>query len=395
MNSNELAGHVRDFFLQQYNALNRSDSFIAFEPLGNVIDTELAGQTAGVLAGEQLSILADDIPEISDVYVNGLSSLSSVYSSLVHASTFWAGKSETTDKSEYMSLFGKIKNEILGKLEQADRASVNDPGGKYYPCMAFPENWYDAASNVWTHKTFTMSDKKTAPSSSPVGQSAAFVWRNKIDVSQMGKKTKVLTGAVTDLKTAQIFTKFARPVLLPQKELRQVSRTQSVLKRETLQTATKEVGIAGTAAINRTIANTGIVQTRPLNSSGFSLSFDYCLVQLHRYWFDTRIFDSPELWYALTQNEAAYSTGKKNAENHGLLRCVTKAMIVIKDLKITANWSEEDSVSATSSVGLGCFNLTKSQFSNNQLSAPSIQIIGWICEVLPKLPLHSDPNMNG
>ena len=63
-----------------------------------------------------------------------------------------------------------------------------------------------------------------------------------------------------------------------------------------------------------------------------------------------------------------------------------------ENLSITAQWSEEDKKAATSAYGLGSFNLCNSSFTNNTLTAPGIQIIGWICEVLPELPLYNDEN---
>jgi hypothetical protein len=73
-------------------------------------------------------------------------------------------------------------------------------------------------------------------------------------------------------------------------------------------------------------------------------------------------------------------------------------MIVVKDLDISAQWSAADIQMAASSFGFGCFNISNSPpitSASQQLSAPGIQVIAWICEVIPQLPVNNDPGMVG
>jgi hypothetical protein len=149
----------------------------------------------------------------------------------------------------------------------------------------------------------------------------------------------------------------------------------------------------GLSYSNLMLPNNNAVADEPVTSSKFSMSFDYCVVKLHRNWFDTKLLDISKLWHCLANEAGYFSTGKKEPSNKGKLRCIPKAIIVVKKIAIEANWSEADKKVAENSIGLGCFNLTESKFKDNTLNAPSIQIIGWICEVLPKLPLISDPNL--
>ncbi|MFT4024350.1 MAG: hypothetical protein QM664_11260 [Flavihumibacter sp.] len=73
------------------------------------------------------------------------------------------------------------------------------------------------------------------------------------------------------------------------------------------------------------------------------------------------------------------------------MKCIRGAMILIKNLRITAQWTDNDKKNAVNSIGLGIFNLNESHFSGNELITPGMQVIGWVCEVTPSLPAMPDP----
>jgi len=84
----------------------------------------------------------------------------------------------------------------------------------------------------------------------------------------------------------------------------------------------------------------------------------------------------------------------KDSSNQGELKCITTAMILVKNLRIRANWSQQDIANAGESISLGFFNVADSQInSKNELINPGIQALGWICEVMPALPSSSDPKL--
>jgi len=148
--------------------------------------------------------------------------------------------------------------------------------------------------------------------------------------------------------------------------------------------------------VNRVIGLNNNAVTQPVNSSQFSVDFSYSLVRIERDWMYQPLIDKASIWYSLTNLAGDYSTGENSTNNQGLLRCIPKAMIVVKDLNISAQWSAADIQMAASSFGFGCFNISSSPpitSASQQLSAPGIQVIAWICEVLPQLPVNSDPGM--
>lgn len=156
----------------------------------------------------------------------------------------------------------------------------------------------------------------------------------------------------------------------------------------------KHLDIAERTKMTSQIAHNNTAPQEPVRSNGFEMSFDYCIVNLERSWYDTAMFHHAKLWYGLAMEENYFSTGTKDETNSGALKCIPTAMILIKDLKLKAAWTNEDIKNAKNSVGLGIFNLSESTFTDNELTNSGMQIIGWMCEVLPKLPENSDPGFD-
>lgn len=155
----------------------------------------------------------------------------------------------------------------------------------------------------------------------------------------------------------------------------------------------KRFNVADRVKLIGHMVNNDIAPVKPVQSNEFSMSFSYCIVYLDRPWFDTSMFHYTNLWYCLSLKEDYFSTGDKDETNYGVLKCIPSAMVLIKDLKIKAAWTDDDKANAQNSIGLGIFNVNGSEFINNELVTPGMQIIGWMCEVIPRLPAISDPNI--
>src|SRR5262249_21980780 len=88
-----------------------------------------------------------------------------------------------------------------------------------------------------------------------------------------------------------------------------------------------------------------VVESTPLpgatpSSDSFSVSFDYCLVTIARPWISSGFLTRPG-WYVPGQAAASWALGKYDAVTQGFGYLPAK-MLVVKNLKITANWSQED-----------------------------------------------------
>jgi len=82
-------------------------------------------------------------------------------------------------------------------------------------------------------------------------------------------------------------------------------------------------------------------------TEGFSISFKYCLVNIVRSWLNLALLSSRN-WY-MGGTEAGYYSQGMIDNNPGLFTMIPNAFIAIRDLKITANWSANDSAAARTS----------------------------------------------
>ncbi len=435
MDTENLLQNVRNFFLDQYKDLKKTDSFLAFEPIGCVIDPDnYKNETTGLFdstkANEDIAEIVDRVPEISDVYIPGLDKISSQYEIVVSSANFNSAAIQAEDKSEYIALFGKIKSEAESILKDADKMSVINGGGKFFPATTIPAEWYNKDSAIWANKEFNLKDEvvaKQPEAAKPIDRKMHFLWKNiavdKIDTEKAAEVNPVFS---TMLKSNLMFkvnpvventeaeTTTDQPALATFKMARKFSKVHSLSNlnlavTQPISAVETEKPILSRAFLNfnpaiaasisdkvdfnrHFVVNDAIDNSKPVSSTNLSISFDYSIVQIHRFWFDTKMFDFSKLWYTLAQPEGFFSDGQRTSENRGCLRAIPKAFIIVKNLKIKAEWSTNDKEAAQNSVGFGCFNLVNSSFNeNNELTNSSLQIIGWLCEVMPKTPLTNDP----
>lgn len=146
-------------------------------------------------------------------------------------------------------------------------------------------------------------------------------------------------------------------------------------------------------------------------SSNLALSMDFSTVLLQRDWLNTDWMKS-ETWYLKGSRAGKISSGTfKNNANDNILPTVPVSMIVGKNIKLTADWSNttsdyfKKSISSNASVGYGPFSISghyqqgdenkniASQFDGKTLTVGGIQILGFVCAVPPKSSPLSDPSM--
>jgi len=407
MELNELIGKIRSHFSTLYNkGLKESNTFLAFEPIGQPISPDdfrgPDGQFSNNLATDFLSLLADVVPPIDDDYIpNSTTRISSCYETLLDSMHVFENNL-SGDKGPTLELYARLISQARGQMDLSKQASIIEKMNYSYPCYATPANWYDKdGKDIWT--SFNTNALQGAPSGhdtvNPVKRNYAF-WRSATAVSPIKASAKPITVEVRDHRSN------------PQTEIRDHRRSAVVRdhrnsaftagggRSENVLTTQPGTWTAKTFIIDKDLLNkrSSIVNdtAKPVNANNFSIDFDYLFVSLRRSWMSGPLMYQFTNWYSLTQKANTYSSGENNEANKGLLCSIPKAMLLVKDLKITANWSEDDKRQATQQNGLGFFNIARSNFggeSNNQLVVPGIQILAWLCEVQPKLPLFDDPNL--
>ncbi|GAA3925251.1 hypothetical protein GO495_03900 [Chitinophaga oryziterrae] len=415
MDINNLMENVRAFFSEQYKGVENSNSFISFEPLGSMIDpSDFMDDNNGVSdlkAIEQLSILGDRLPQIEEVFIPDTGRLSSAYETLIESAVFSGVKIKAEDKSSYIARFSEEKSEALLKLDEGRKASINMPEGSYLPVYSFPKKWYDTSGSFWVNKTFSSAETPPpATSPPPPGRRPFLGWRTKLSVDP---ETLIVANIQTppaatrparlNIPLRTRFQEINRPVnvaatVRPMNTVAALNTTvnpvaaKPVMEMRNLNLLNK-IDFSDRIRVTQQLVKDDTANVAPVHSNAFSMSFDYCLVYLQRPWFNTSLFTFSNVWYSLSLQENYFSNGLKDESNHGILKCIPTAMILIKNLKITAAWTDDDKSNAKNSIGLGVFNLNNSEFIDNALITPGMQIIGWMCEVLPKLPAQGDPNI--
>lgn len=118
-------------------------------------------------------------------------------------------------------------------------------------------------------------------------------------------------------------------------------------------------------------------------SSGFSVSFNFCRVNIDRPWLNLSLLKLPN-WYIFDANSNLFSNGSSD-NNPGIFPLLTTSFIVINNLKITANWSDEDKSNISNGVSFGPFDIRKGSLNQNSLEIPGMQIMAFISKVTPPL----------
>jgi hypothetical protein len=126
------------------------------------------------------------------------------------------------------------------------------------------------------------------------------------------------------------------------------------------------------------------------SSDGFSLFFEYCLVDVARPWLSSTFLRQPG-WHVPGATAGSWALGKYAAVTQPFGYLPAK-MLVVKNVSVTAQWSEEDlSRIRATPAALGPLSLLRFEFTNGELRWPDMQILGWLCQVMPVLPPTSDP----
>ena len=443
MDLDNLINNVKNFFLSQFgSAIDSSSTILEFEPLGHMIspdDFKNNGIFDKNIAMEQLSMISDVVPEISDVFIpDGFNSISGTYSGLVGFMQFADTHIHADDISPYLASLNNIKSKALQIIDESSRASYINPSDKFFPCTSNPDRWYDETAPIWNHKTFVFSEVENKPAQGDtkpdMKNQLNLRWKlnlNADNISQCSVAKKIMpdfsmirrinlpvnrpiidkpvTGNSVTSPGQDISLKRVQKTMLSKGVSTQSQLTGTIqskldsgiksqpplllINKASYSTIRSGIPLQEAIKLNRVLGASETSETKPVDSTDFSMEFDYVLVDIKRDWLYSEVFNNASLWFALTKKSGDYSSGEKLCTNSGLLKCIPHAMIVIKNLKLSAKWSDEDKASAGSAYGLGCFNITDSSFEQNTLTAPGIQIIGWICQVTPKIPLYDDPNI--
>ena len=409
---------------------------------GGPYDTQVAKET--------FSHLANIAPGLDKTFFqNSGLEVDDLYEILVTSAIPVGATPETIGSNPIYKLFGDAQYEFL----QARTGSVSDPSAFYYPCLATPTNWYDeAAAAYWPTLTMQSNDiKPAAPGSQFVkagGQTllSKGLWklkpatvvnantikqvaqqevvkRQQAVVSKANTSLKVVTKPLSAQTLAAVRTmplagRAAAAVpanaaltrtpaftanlanvklqtLFSQKNVPQSALGKYKLSNQiqAFDLTQKKPALGRIDVLNRYQLMNLINQelpTKPAGSSdGFSISFKYCRVNIDRSWFKLALLKMKS-WYMFDTAAGEYSTGSSTG-NPGMFPLLPTSFIAIRDLKITANWSQEDRQNLDQATALGFFDIRDATLNANTLEVKGLQILGWVSTLTPQLPPMPSP----
>jgi len=134
---------------------------------------------------------------------------------------------------------------------------------------------------------------------------------------------------------------------------------------------------------------------KPVAATNLGTTFRYTRVTIQRPWIDHTLFHLPG-WSLGGIDKGSISTGQAD-NNPGMMPLLPLSFIAVKDVVINGSWSDSDKQSANAAVAgnavasFGPMTISgggaeASSFDGSSLKVPGIQIIAWICQVLPVLP---------
>ena len=335
----------------------------------------------------------------------------------------------------------KLFQDAKFEFDTQKRGSLRDPNLFYRVCKAMPVRWYDEKSTSWTKVKLGESTIKPISTHSPFQQKGGAqlikkgVWRIKPKKMNFDKITAALTKQVNlDSKIVKpILTlpaiqasspaiqasspaiqasgpaiqasgpAIAVPIMLnpsiagiltakklvpknvfvkPAKLIGQLKKEQIDYKNLSLKM--KAVNWKEQQLLHRCLTNS--LPTRPASSktNGYRIEFEYCHVTIDREWLKLALLANRG-WYMVGTSSQEYSTGMA-ANNGGMFPLLPTSFIVIKNLKIKANWSAEDKQNIKDAIGYGPFDVRKKTFKNNLMEVKGMQVIAYISNVTPILP---------
>ena len=140
-----------------------------------------------------------------------------------------------------------------------------------------------------------------------------------------------------------------------------------------------------------------------MDANSVSISAKLTLVRIMRPWLDMTLFRT-DGWWLKGQPVGAVSNGALDGNTAGMMPLIPVAFVVMSDVTITADFSEDDkkhidsATSGSASVGWGPFSvsghyshsdskdMSKATFDGGSIRVPGMQIVAWISEITPISP---------
>lgn len=367
-------------------------------------------------ATEMFSALIDEIPLLDAVYIDSGVTVEEMYEFVLGATAVPLPAGPTGEIP--VNPVNTTLTNARQIYEQTKLASAMHPALSYHASSATPANWYDeAASKAWTTVTINSNQTTKSPNSSFVRMGGL----SRVNDGVWKLPQTVINPSIIkqDVVNAVINPAVLTPIQVRPDILVNPSVLRPIAIR--LQTAnTREISPAVSAALQgqQISPNPVLVQrirpellekiqlstlrdqTLDQETKDLQISFRCCRVNFNRPWMLKSLLEISG-WTLPGQAAGSLSSGTLE-NNSGTFPLLPIGFIAIRDLSIRASWGKVDreiAAQATSdknTLGFGPFALSghyaessksyKSSFDGTTISAPGLQVLGWINLVLPFAP---------
>ncbi len=441
----DLAAHLQRFFADRFPVTGDEGPgsvFLVFDSLGRPVSakefTGADGAAANVLSRLRAADLADQLPTANALkrgwYLPRGGRLSGWYANILRASAGPLPPASDADREAFEAAKADAVRALdLNKLPAA--VGIAD----YYETSMSPSDWFTAESTGWNTYSVGATDQPAEPAApaTPVAPpagggdgSGGSVSPGSLPMLAAGEPVAAgepaETGAAgrprftfqvpkdpqqADLVNYVAYAAHSEPTVAVAEQSAGIQRLMPVALAEEGRPAPTLPSIAATApgatgqpseaefdpqlgaalgcqAAALTVA--GATVPTPATSNQFSVKFDYCAVRLDRPWWNEPFLHRGD-WSVPGYSAGQISSGSATRPE-GEVTLVTVGMLVIRDLIISASWSDADLEVLPRSTSLGPFCIAAADFdrASGTLTRKGMQVIGWLCLVPPVLPPKGD-----
>ncbi|MVN74713.1 hypothetical protein GO988_00055 [Hymenobacter sp. HMF4947] len=438
---------VNDFFLKKFQSTDGSPMLFRFDQYGIKISDEDYDPAAHNVQ-EVFSDLVNRMPILSTdaatvIFID--KPIDEYYHQIILKPSLPSlppGADESTRES-LQNTFASLKNEAIRDYEDTySQARGGGTGGEVVSAAVpelfrlstpTPRNWYDRTNaEIWEKYSFSITDDpaKAPPVSQPVAPKP--LWKLRLNDAQMAQLMPALvapepvkpTVLLNNVKLARLnaFSMIqpvaaAAPAPAAKPAIANMAFHNVLahgLNAPVALTTVKPAlqanalllnSVEGTPTrtpvqqrfhsafdrlrlldkINLTNAIKDVAPTQPVSTNTININFDYCLVRIDRGWFSSLFVDNRN-WYI-----PGYKRGELSASEGGLA-VIPSAMLLVKNLRLTANWSGDDLNNIKAATAFGPFNVDAQQDTSTDVGHDGIQVVGWLLQKLPTLPSNDPPS---
>jgi hypothetical protein len=396
---------ISDFFLKRFGTGNDAAVVFRFDKFGSLlsdhdfIDEHHPDQGfVAALAREKFSDLVNRVPLDAGDGVNVVLSEASIddvyfFQLLSPALPAVPADADPATKAAATDTFNAIKAEAVKLWDRLTLQSLSGLMLDFKPSLASPEDWYDTSSSqAWTSQTFHIDASAASPPTP--------VWRLRPGNEFLAQALKL--PPATEFRREQVLKAVVQPAPALDAPIQEAAIRPAVVGPVDRARMTASLAGDGTgnmhdlllADLSRVDLRTRIAASRylgelapqaPASTSSVSITFEYCLVHIRRpWWLD--VFVDQGSWYL-----PAVPAGRLTSEdNPAAISSLPVAFVAVRNLRIDASWSGDDTANAAMATDFGPFKV-ETAAGGQSLVHPGLQVFGWLLQRLQPLPPVSAP----